>query len=71
MADTETAGEGPNRILLDAFTITVSPTPDGISLVKAGEVKDIAEELVESYFQSFDWGPSTVYQYMGFTNTRC
>jgi hypothetical protein len=65
---TETGG--PSRVLLDDFTITVSPTEYALSTVQAGEVRDIAEELVEAAFEAYDWGPGTIYQYMGFTRVE-
>jgi hypothetical protein len=62
MAETDDGG-GTKRILLDAFTITVSPTPYDLDLSEARKVKEIAEELVKAYFESYDWGSSTLYQY--------
>jgi hypothetical protein len=59
---------GPKRILLDDFTITVSPTAYALTLAQAAEIKDVAEDLVAPYFGTYDWGDSTLYEYMGFTN---
>jgi len=59
---------GPKRVLLDDFTMTISPTAYALTMVQASEIKDIAEELVEAHLEQYDWGPSTLYQYMGFTN---
>eukprot|EP00544_Gedaniella_sp_CCMP2646_P003279 CAMPEP_0202507430 /NCGR_PEP_ID=MMETSP1361-20130828/51719_1 /ASSEMBLY_ACC=CAM_ASM_000849 /TAXON_ID=210615 /ORGANISM="Staurosira complex sp., Strain CCMP2646" /LENGTH=1296 /DNA_ID=CAMNT_0049141551 /DNA_START=26 /DNA_END=3916 /DNA_ORIENTATION=+ len=67
MAETDDGG-GTKRIALDAFTITVSPTPNDLDLSEARKVKEIAEELVKAYFESYDWGPSTLYYYMNFTD---
>jgi hypothetical protein len=53
---------------LDDFTITVNPTAYALTLIEAGVIKDVAEDLVAPYFAAYDWGDSTLYEYMGFTN---
>ena len=53
---------------LDDFTIAVSPTTYALTMTEASAIKDIAEELVEAYFEAYNWGDQTIYQYMGFTN---
>lgn len=61
---------GPKRVKLDQFTITVSPTEYALTFAQAREIKEVAEDIVDPYFATYDWGPSTLYDYMGFTNVE-
>ena len=59
---------GPKRVMLDDFIITISPCEFALTPIQGAAVRDVAEEIVKQYFDMYDWGPNTLYQYMGFTN---